>query len=101
MVNFSLISNIEAEMKKIIKENLEVVSLKITRNEAIELAEKTKEPYRSRLINDLPEDEVGFSFYKQGEFTDLCAGPHLIGTGENWVLKLLKLQVLIGEVVKE
>ena len=81
---------IEAEMKKIIKENLEISKFELPRNEAVELAEKLKEPYKVELINDLPEDEV-ISFYKQGEFTDLCAGPHLMSTGKVKILKLLKV----------
>ena len=81
---------IEAEMKKIIKENLEISRFELPRNEAIELAKKLKEPYKVELINDLPEDEV-ISFYKQGEFTDLCAGPHLMSTGKVKIVKLLKV----------
>ena len=81
---------IEAEMKKIIKENLEISKFELPRNEAVELAEKLKEPYKVELINDLPEDEV-ISFYKQGEFTDLCAGPHLMSTGKVKIVKLLKV----------
>lgn len=81
---------IEAEMKKIIKENLEISRFELPRNEAVELAEKLKEPYKVELINDLPEDEV-ISFYKQGEFTDLCAGPHLMSTGKVKIVKLLKV----------
>ena len=81
---------IEAEMKKIIKENLEIERFELPRNEAVELAEKLKEPYKVELINDLPDDEV-ISFYKQGEFTDLCAGPHLMSTGKVKILKLLKV----------
>ena len=82
--------NIEAEMKKIIKENLEINKFELPRSEAVELAEKLKEPYKVELINDLPEDEV-ISFYKQGEFTDLCAGPHLMSTGKVKIVKLLKV----------
>lgn len=81
---------IEAEMKKIIKENFEISKFELPRNEAIELAEKLKEPYKVEFINDLPEDEV-ISFYKQGEFTDLCAGPHLMSTGKVKIVKLLKV----------
>ena len=81
---------IEAEMKKIIKENFEISRFELPRNEAIELAKKLKEPYKVELINDLPEDEV-ISFYKQGEFTDLCAGPHLMSTGKVKIVKLLKV----------
>ncbi len=77
-------------MKKIIKENLDIERFELPRNEAIELAEKLKEPYKVELINDLPEDEV-ISFYKQGEFTDLCAGPHLMSTGKVKIVKLLKV----------
>ena len=82
--------NIEAEMKKIIKENLDIERFELPRNEAIELAEKLKEPYKVELINDLPDDEV-ISFYKQGEFVDLCAGPHVMSTGKIKIIKLLKV----------
>ena len=54
------------------------------------MAEKLKEPYKVELINDLPEADV-ISFYKQGEFTDLCAGPHLMSTGKVKIVKLLKV----------
>ena len=81
---------IEAEMKKIIKENLEIERFELPRSEAIALEKKFKEPYKVELINDLPEDEV-ISFYKQGEFTDLCAGPHLMSTGKVKIVKLLKV----------
>ncbi|MDR0819235.1 MAG: threonine--tRNA ligase [Oscillospiraceae bacterium] len=69
---------IEAEMKKIIKENLKIERFELSRGEALELVKD--EPYKVELINDLPED-AEISFYKQGEFTDLCAGPHLSHTG--------------------
>ena len=81
---------IEAEMKKIIKENLDIERFELPRNEAIELAEKLKEPYKVELIKDLPDDEV-ISFYKQGEFVDLCAGPHVMSTGKIKIIKLLKV----------
>ena len=81
---------IESEMKKIIKENLEIERFELPRSEAIALEKKFKEPYKVELINDLPDDEV-ISFYKQGEFTDLCAGPHLMSTGKVKVVKLLKV----------
>lgn len=81
---------IEAEMKKIIKENLEIERFELPRSEAIALEKKFKEPYKVELINDLPDDEV-ISFYKQGEFTDLCAGPHLMSTGKVKIVKLLKV----------
>lgn len=81
---------IESEMKKIIKENLEIERFELPRSEAIALEKKFKEPYKVELINDLPDDEV-ISFYKQGEFTDLCAGPHLMSTGKVKIVKLLKV----------
>ena len=71
---------IEAEMKKIIKEALPLERFTLPRNEAIEFMKEKEEPYKVELIRDLPEDET-ISFYKQGEFTDLCAGPHLDSTG--------------------
>ncbi len=71
---------IEAEMKKICKERLPLVRSEKPREEAIAYMESLGEPYKVELINDLPEDAV-ISFYTQGEFTDLCAGPHLDSTG--------------------
>ena len=71
---------IEAEMKKITKERLPIERFELPRKEAIELMTKYEEPFKVELINDLPEDAT-ISFYKQGEFTDLCAGPHLSSTG--------------------
>ncbi len=71
---------IEAEMKKICKERLPLVRSEKPREEAIAYMESLNEPYKVELINDLPEDAV-ISFYTQGEFTDLCAGPHLDSTG--------------------
>ena len=68
---------IEAEMKKIVKENLKFFVYEKPRAEAIALMKEKDEPYKVELIEDLPEDSV-ISFYKQGEFTDLCAGPHLM-----------------------
>ncbi len=73
------ISQIEAEMKKIIKEELPIERFTLSREEAIKLMEERNEPYKLELINDLPADAV-LSFYKQGEFVDLCAGPHLLNT---------------------
>lgn len=70
---------IEAEMKKIVKEDLKLEFFELPRAEAIKFMEEAGEPYKVELINDLPEDAV-ISFYKQGEFTDLCAGPHLLST---------------------
>ena len=71
---------IEAEMKKISKEKLPLERFELPRAEARRLMEEKEEPYKVELIDDLPEDAV-ISFYKQGEFTDLCAGPHLDSTG--------------------
>ena len=74
------LAKIEAEMKKIIKENLPIERFELPRDEAVALMTEKEEPYKVELINDLPEDEA-ISFYKQGEFTDLCAGPHIPNTG--------------------
>ena len=81
------LDKIEAEMKKIVKENIPIKSYTLPRGEAIKLMEDRNEPYKVELINDLPEDAV-LSFYEQGDFTDLCAGPHLFAglyarTGRN------------------
>ena len=73
-----MLTEIEAGMRKICKEKLKLERFELPREEALELMKN--EPYKVELINDLPEDEV-ISFYKQGEFTDLCAGPHLDSTG--------------------
>ncbi|MCD7802258.1 MAG: threonine--tRNA ligase [Clostridiales bacterium] len=73
-----IMEQIEAEMRKICKEKLKLERLELPRAEALEFMKD--EPYKVELINDLPEDEV-ISFYRQGEFTDLCAGPHLDSTG--------------------
>ena len=77
---------IEGEMKKIIKEGLEITRFTLPRAEALE--RMADEPYKVELINDLPED-AQISFYTQGEFTDLCAGPHLTDTGRLKAVKLL------------
>ena len=77
---------IEAEMKKIAKENLKIERFELPRAEALELMKD--EPYKLELINDLPEDAV-ISFYKQGEFCDLCAGPHVNYTSKIKAYKLL------------
>ena len=71
---------LEAEMKKICKEKLKLERFELPRAEAIKFMEERDEPYKVELINDLPEDAT-ISFYKQGDFTDLCAGPHLDSTG--------------------
>lgn len=80
------LEKIEAEMKKIAKENLKIERFELPREEALELMKD--EPYKIELINDLPEGEV-ISFYKQGEFTDLCAGPHINYTSKVKAYKLL------------
>jgi len=79
---------IEAEMKKIIKEGAEITRFELPRSEAIKYMEGKEEPYKVELINDLPEDAV-ISFYSQGEFTDLCAGPHLMSTKPLKAIKLI------------
>ena len=74
------LEKIEAEMRKICKEKLKLERFELPRAEAVKFMEEKGEPYKVELINDLPEDAV-ISFYKQGDFTDLCAGPHLDSTG--------------------
>ncbi len=74
------LEELEAEMRKICKEKLKLERFELPRAEAIKFMEDKAEPYKVELINDLPEDAV-ISFYKQGDFTDLCAGPHLDSTG--------------------
>ena len=77
---------IEQEMKKIIKENIKIERFSLSKQEALELMEG--QPYKQELINELPEGEE-ISFYKQGDFTDLCAGPHLMSTGKIKAVKIL------------
>ena len=86
------LEKIEKEMKKIVKENLPIEQFTKPRNEAIEYFKEKEEPYKVELIEDLPEDET-ISFYSQGEFTDLCAGPHLMSTK---YVKAFKLTSLAG-----
>ena len=81
---------IEAEMKKIIKEDLEIKRFELPREDALKLMKEKNEDYKVELINDLPEDEV-ISFYEQGEFVDLCAGPHLMSTGKVKAVKILSV----------
>ncbi len=80
------LDNLEAEMKKIVKENLKIERFELDRAEALELMKD--EPYKVELINELPEGET-ISFYKQGDFTDLCAGPHVNYTSKVKAFKLL------------
>ena len=87
-----LLAKIEDEMKKIVKENLLIERFELPRDEAVKLMSEKDEPYKVQLINELPEDAV-ISFYKQGEFTDLCAGPHLHSTG---AIKAFKLTQCTG-----
>ena len=86
------LEKIEKEMRKIVKEALPVESFTLPREEAIALMKEKEEPYKVELIEDLPEDAI-ISFYKQGEFTDLCAGPHLMNTK---TVKAFKLTSLAG-----
>ena len=75
-----MLTELEAEMRKICKEKLKLERFELPRDEAIKFMEEKEEPYKVELIQDLPED-AHISFYRQGEFTDLCAGPHLDSTG--------------------
>ena len=84
---------IEAEMKKIVKEDLKIERFTLPREKAIEFMKEKEEPYKVELIEDLPESEE-ISFYQQGEFVDLCAGPHLMSTKE--VGKAFKIMSLAG-----
>ena len=81
------VTAIEKEMKKIVKENFHIERFELPRQEAILLMQEKNEPYKVQLINDLPEDAI-ISFYKQGEFVDLCAGAHVASTK---LIKALKL----------
>ena len=81
------LEKIEAEMKKIVKENPQIERFELPRNEALELMKD--EPYKVELINDLPEGEI-ISFYKIGDFTDLCAGPHIMALKPIKAIKLLR-----------
>lgn len=83
------LEKIEAEMKKIVKENLKIERFTLPRDEAKKLMEEKGEPYKVLLIGRVPEGEE-ISFYKQGEFTDLCAGPHLFSTGAVKAFKLIQ-----------
>lgn len=84
------LANIEKEMEKIIKEDLKLERFTLPRDAAVKLMEERNEPYKAELINDLPEDEE-ISFYKQDDFVDLCAGPHLASTGAVKAFKLLSV----------
>lgn len=82
-----ILKNIETEMQKIVKENLKIERFTLPRAEAIKLMEEKDEPYKVLLISRVPEDQE-ISFYRQGEFTDLCVGPHLFSTGSVKAIKL-------------
>ncbi|MBP5262560.1 MAG: threonine--tRNA ligase [Clostridiales bacterium] len=86
------LKSIEEEMKKIVKENLPLERFELSREEALKFMAERNEDYKVELINDLPEDAV-ISFYKQGDFTDLCAGPHVESTG---MIKAFKLTSVAG-----
>jgi len=81
---------IEKEMEQIVKENLKLERFELPRQDAIQYMEEREEPYKVELIRDLPEDAV-ISFYRQGDFTDLCAGPHIASTGSVKAIKLLSV----------
>ena len=87
-----ILSAIEGEMKKIVKENLKIERFELPREEAIAFMTEKEEPYKVQLIEELPADAV-ISFYRQGEFVDLCAGPHLFSTG---AIKAFKLTQCTG-----
>ena len=82
-----VLAKLEGEMTKIVKENLLIERFELPRDEAIKFMQEKNEPYKVQLIEELPEDAV-ISFYRQGEFTDLCAGPHLYATGAVKAFKL-------------
>ena len=84
------LEKIEAEMKNIVKENLKIEAFKLPREEAIKLMEERNEPYKVELINDIPDGE-DISFFKQGEFVDLCVGPHMLYTKGVKAFKLLSI----------
>ena len=87
-----VLEKIEAEMKKIVKEDIPLEKFTMSRSEALKFFEEKGEPYKAELIEDLPENEE-ISFYKQGDFTDLCAGAHLMSTG---LVKAFKLTSATG-----
>ncbi len=87
-----ILKQLEKEMNRIIKQNLRLERFELPREEALKLMEEKAEPYKVELIHDLPEGET-ISFYKQGDFVDLCAGPHLPSTGK---VKAFKLQSVAG-----
>ena len=91
-ITFEDLERIEKEMKAIIKAKYPIERFELSRKDALKLMSDFDEPYKLELINELPDDAV-ISFYKQGDFTDLCAGPHLHNTG---MIKAFKLTSLTG-----
>lgn len=85
-----VVEQIEKEMEKIVKEDLQLERFVLSREEAIKFMKEKNESYKVELIEDLPEDET-ISFYRQGEFVDLCAGPHVQSTGKVKAFKLLSV----------
>ena len=91
-INMESLPAIEAEMKKIIKENIPIVREEVSRKAALKFFGEQDESYKVELINDLPDDAV-ISMYRQGDFVDLCAGPHIPSTG---YIKAFKLTSIAG-----
>ena len=91
-ISMEQLDKVEEEMKRIIKANYPLERFVLPRKEALKLMKGFDEPYKVELINDLPKD-AEISFYRQGNFTDLCAGPHLPSTG---MIKAFKLTSLTG-----
>ncbi len=89
-ITMELLEKIEEEMQKIIKEDLKIERFELSRKEAVKLMQEKGENYKVELINDIPEGET-ISFYRQGEFVDLCTGPHLPSTGRVKAFKLLSV----------
>ena len=85
-----VLAKLEKEMNHIIKQNIRLERFELPRAEAIAFCEEKGEPYKAELIRDLPEDAT-ISFYKQGDFTDLCVGPHLPSTGKVKAVKLTQV----------
>jgi threonyl-tRNA synthetase len=86
------LKDIEKEMDRIVKQNIPMIRKEISRADALEFFEEKGQSYKVELINDLPEDAL-ISIYEQGDFTDLCAGPHVVSTGK---VKAFKLQSVAG-----
>ena len=84
------LQKIEKEMERIVSENLPIVRKEVSRDEAIKTFEEVGDPYKLELIRDLPEDSV-ITIYEQGEFFDLCRGPHVPSTGKIKVFKLMNV----------